>query len=163
MQDTINELRIQTHIATTFWYILYVLTLVTRKLQVIRGRSTYRTTALLSEMSIFCVKAGCKIWMASYASKHTSQSFSGKPIVHIQLHLTHTHVTWKFQVICGRSAYWTTAILLDTFFVWFRAAWEIWLESYGPRHASFILWHNIVCVYCKHNIHYYFVRYHAWH
>ena len=59
------------------------------------------------------------------------------------------HITWKLQVVCGCSAYWMTAILLVTFFVWFRVALEIWLESYGPRHASVILLCNIVCIYCK--------------
>ena len=36
---------------------------ITRKLQVVFGRCTYRTTALLTEISIFrtCVRAGCKI------------------------------------------------------------------------------------------------------
>ena len=63
------------HITTTFSYdILCILTLVTRKLHVVCERSTYRMTVLLSEMPIFCIRAGCKIWMASYAFKHTSQS-----------------------------------------------------------------------------------------
>ena len=86
--------------------------------------------------------------MVSYPSKHVSQSFSGKPFVHIQLYWR--HITWKLQVIHGRSAYRKTAILLDAFFVWFRLAWGIWLESYGPRHALFVLWYNTVCIYCKH-------------
>ena len=59
------------------------------------------------------------------------------------------HKTWKVQDIYGCSADRTTAILSETFFVWFRCAREIWLESYGPRHKSVVLWHNIVCVYCK--------------
>ena len=53
-------------------------TLLTRILLVICGRSTYQMTALLSEMSIFCVRTGCEIWMASHASKHASQSLSNK-------------------------------------------------------------------------------------
>ena len=48
------------------------LTLVTQKLQFVCGRSTYQMTALLSEMYIFCVRAGCETWMVSYASKHAS-------------------------------------------------------------------------------------------
>ena len=118
MWDTIGELWTQTHIATTFQYnSLCVLTLVTPKLQVACGHSTYPTTVLLPEMSIFCVRAGCEIWLTSYASKHTSESLSDKSFVHIQLCLR--HITWKLHVIRGRSAYWTTPILLDTFFVWF--------------------------------------------
>ena len=60
-----------------------------------------------------------------------------------------TCIAWKLHVIYGHSAYWMTALLLETFLEWFRVAWEIWLESYGPRHALVILSHNIVCVYCK--------------
>ena len=46
-----------------------------------------------------------------------------------------THITWKLQIIYGCSAYRTTALLSKTFLVWFGVAWEIWLESYDPRHA----------------------------
>ena len=60
-----------------------------------------------------------------------------------------TCITWKLQVMYGRSAYRITALLLEIFFVWFRIEWEIWLENYGPRHISFILCYNIVCIYCK--------------
>ena len=52
-----------------------------------------------------------------------------------------TCITWKLQVIHRRSVYWITALLLETFSVWFRVAWEIRLESYGPRHALAILWY----------------------
>ena len=40
-------------------------------------------TALLSEMSIFCVKAGCETPLMSYAFQHTSQCLSEKTFVHI--------------------------------------------------------------------------------
>ena len=36
-------------------------------------------TAVLSEISISCVRAGCEIQPVSYASKHALQSFSDKP------------------------------------------------------------------------------------
>ena len=58
-------------------------------------------------------------------------------------------VTWKLQIIYRHSAYQTTAVLSETFFVWIRAEWESRLESCGPRHASVVLWYNIVCIYCK--------------
>ena len=79
-----------------------VLPLVTRKLLDVYRRCTYQTTALLSEMSIFCVSAGCEIWMANCASKHESQSLSDKPCVCIQLYLdtymkTSDH-TWTFSI-----------------------------------------------------------------
>ena len=38
-------------------------------------------TALLSEMSIFYVRAGCEIQLASYGSKHALQTLSGNPFV----------------------------------------------------------------------------------
>ena len=60
-----------------------------------------------------------------------------------------THITWKLEVIYGRYAYRMTVLLSKTFLQCFRVAWEIRLESYGSRHASVVLWFNIVCVYCK--------------
>ena len=86
MPDTISELWIQTYSTTIFQYnILCILTLGAWKLQVVYGHSTYRITALLSKMPIFCVRAGCEIRMVSYGSKHAQQSFSDKPFVHIYL------------------------------------------------------------------------------
>ena len=38
--------------------------------------------SILSKMSIFFVRAGCKIQLASYDPKHASQSLSDKPFVH---------------------------------------------------------------------------------
>ena len=94
---------------------------------------------------------------ASYASKHASHSLFDKTFVTVQLYVLR-HINWKLQVICGRSACWTTAILSETLFVSFRVAWEIRLESCSPRHASVVLWYNITriscsliqhCVYCN--------------
>ena len=77
----------QTYLLSSFGYdILCVLTLVTRKLQVVGGRFTSRTIALLSEMYIFCVRAGCEIRMAIYASKHASEFLSYKQLVRIYTH-----------------------------------------------------------------------------
>ena len=103
-------------------------------------------TALLLEISIFCVRAGCEIRMESYASKHALQFLSDKPFC---IYSVLRHITWKLQVISECSAYRTTAILSKTFFVWFIIAIEIWLKSYGPRHESVILWYDIVCMHCK--------------
>ena len=87
MWDTIDELWIQARIATSFWYeILCVLTLITQQLQVAYGCSTYWMTTLLLEMSIFCVRAGCKIQLMSYGSKHALQCLSDKQIVHTWTH-----------------------------------------------------------------------------
>ena len=90
MWVTISKLWVQARIATTFRYnILCLLALVTRKLQVVCGHSTYQMTALLVEMSIFCVRAGCEIQMASYTSKHTSQCLFNSPFLCIQYTKTH--------------------------------------------------------------------------
>ena len=84
-------------------------------------------TAPLSKISIFCVRVGCKIQMVSYVSKHVLQSLL---------------ISHLFQLETYRS-------YMDVQCIEFRVAWEIWLESYGPRHALFILWYNIICIYCK--------------
>ena len=143
----IGELWIQTRIETTLRYVvLCILRLVTQKLQIVCGHFTYQMTVLLSEMSIFFVRAGCEIQMASYASKHALQSLSDKSFLHNSVL---RRITWKLQVIHKCSVYRMTAILSETFFVWFRVAMQIWLESYDPRHALVVLWYDIVCVYCK--------------
>ena len=97
-------------------------------------------TVLLSEMSIFCVRAGCKLWLESYGSKHASWSLSKKLFVHTNMY------NLKLQVIYGHCASWTSALLSEIFLVCIRVTWEIWLESSGTRHISVILWYNIVCI-----------------
>ena len=65
--------------------------------------------------------------------------------------------------IRGSLAYWTTSILLETFFVQFRIALEIHLESYGSRQASVFLQYNIVHAYTASlYIHRYLVRNYTW-
>ena len=68
-----GEFRI--YIRNTIGELLSVLTLVTWKLQIVYERCTYRMTALLSEVSIFCVRAGCKIGLVSYGSNTRRSSF----------------------------------------------------------------------------------------
>ena len=139
--------RMKTRNTTTFRYIiLCILTLVTRKLQVVCWRSRYAMTPLLSEMSIFCVRGGWQILMVRYASNVHRSLF---PISYFCIYSVLRHINLKTQVICGSLAYRTTAILLETFFLWFKVALEIQLESYGPRHTPVIFWCDIVCVYCK--------------
>ena len=100
--------------ATTFRYdFLCVLTLVTRKLLVVCGRSTYRMTALLSDMSTLCVRAGCKIRMVSYASKHALQSLSDKPFLRIQCTCTCTQ-THNLKTSCHL---WTFTKLNDSYII----------------------------------------------
>ena len=151
MQDTIGELWIQTRIQTTLQYVvLYALTLVTRKPQIVCGHSTYRTTALLSKIYIFSVGVGLRKLMTSYPFKYASQSLFHRPFYAGVLR----HITWKLQVVhVGEcSAYRMTAILSEVFFVCFRVALEIRLERYDPRHASVVFWYHMhcacACIYC---------------
>ena len=60
-----------------------------------------------------------------------------------------TGVTWKLQGVYGPSKYWTTALLLQRFLVWFRLAWEISLESYGPWHIPQSFCDTTLCAYFK--------------
>ena len=71
-----------------------------------------------------------------------------------------TCISWKYRSYMDiRSAYWTTALLLDAFLVCFRLA----LESYRPRYTSVILWNNIVCTYTSSPyIYCYLVHIYAW-
>ena len=69
------------------------------------------------------------------------------PIGHFYAYSVLRCTTWKLQVVCKCSVYWTTAILSETFFVCIIITLEIRLESYGPRHASVVLRYHIVCVY----------------
>ena len=66
------------------------------------------------------------------------------PIIHL---CVVTSIAWKVQVIHGRSAYQMIALLLETFLVWLRLAWEIRLDNYGRRHILVALWYIQQCVY----------------
>ena len=112
-------------IVTTFHYnILCVLTIISRKLQVIYRRSTYRTTVLELDVRYN--------WHVMALNKHRSVL----PISHLCIL---TCIACKLKVIYGCSAYRTTALLLEMFLEWIRVAWEIRLEIYSPRHTSVLL------------------------
>ena len=44
-------------------------------------------------------------------------------------------MSWKLWVVHGCSMYQRTALLSETFIFWVRASCEIWLVSYGSKHA----------------------------
>ena len=67
-----NHFLIQNFVCTTH---------ITWKLQVVHRCSTYWMTALLLEMSIFYDRAGCKMRLTSFGSKHALQSLSDKQFV----------------------------------------------------------------------------------
>ena len=135
---------IQTHITTSFWcYILWAHTFITWKLQLIYGHSTYMywMTAVLSEMFIFCVKEldeeRYNLWVMT-----SNTRYSVFLIIHLWII---TCITDKY-----RSCVDVLHIerLSEAFIVWFRVAWEIWVETYGPRHASVVFWYMYNVVMC---------------
>ena len=67
-------------------------------------------------------------------------------LVHHYYVLTGKCLISKLSVVYGRSAYWTTSLYTTGGIpcVVYGVAWEIQLENYGPRHASVVLWYNIV-------------------
>ena len=67
-------------------------------------------------------------------------------ISHFYAYRVLRRTTWKVQVVSECSAYRTTAILSEIFFLWFRVTLEIWQESYGPRHTSVVLWYHIAYI-----------------
>ena len=148
MRDTIGILSFGSkHVAASFEYISCVLTLILEKYRsYVDVLHIEGLAALLSDISIFYVRAACKMRLSSYGSQHGSRAVS--------FHYPHdscllSRITWKLQIVYWYSSYRTTALLPVIFLVWFRVACEIRLESYCPRHASIVLWGNIVRVYCK--------------
>ena len=75
----------------------------------------------------FCVRAGCKIQLVSYGSKHSLKFFLVSHLCVL------THLTCELQVTYVRSAYWMSGLLSDTFLVWFTVARdptrELWLQT----------------------------------
>ena len=57
--------------------VLYVFTLVTSKLQVVWGRSTYRMPVLLSEMSIICRPVGINYGLLRQDEYHANNAQGG--------------------------------------------------------------------------------------
>ena len=147
----INELRHQTHITVSFWYtIRCALECISQKLQVAYGRSTCIYISNNCTTMIGQLWLEMRITVLKWNAHH-----SLFPINHLCIL---TCIAWKLQVVhvYEYSAHWTTALLSKTFLVWLRVAWEIQLESYGPRHASVLLWYTIVehCVHILQTISY---------
>ena len=100
MQDRNGKLWIRTCITNIFQhYILYVLTLITRKVQFVCRSSTYRMNALLSVMSNFVLELDARCdWQVMSPNVHHS--------VFLISHLcVLTSISQKLQVICGHFAY----------------------------------------------------------
>ena len=76
-------------------------TLITPKLQVVYGRSTDQMTALLSKMSIVCVRPGYEIQLVSYGFKHALQSLSNQLCAHTRLKTTGCISTFCVLIDCS--------------------------------------------------------------
>ena len=125
MWAKISALWLQTHTTVSPWYaILCTLSY--------KDGSTCPMTALLSEILFTGVQLYARYSWQVMAPKHASQSFLIRNLCIPVL----PHITWKLLIVCGRSAYWMTALLLKTFLMWIRVVWEIRLESYSPMHTS---------------------------
>ena len=132
MWDAIGELRIQTRMATFFLEdILCILALITWKLQVVYGPSTYEQLLYSQECLLAVLELGARFdWQVT--APNTDRSFF------LLRHLcVLTYITWELQVLFEDSAYRRTALLWETFLVWFRVAGEIQLVNYGPRDTSY--------------------------
>ena len=106
---------------------------ITKKLYGINEHSTHQTTTLLSEMSIFWVRAACKLKSVSYGSRRIWQS------LRYTIFCVLTCIARKLQVVYGHSRYQTTALLSEMSIFWVRAPCEIWLASYGSKCTSLSL------------------------
>ena len=128
-----------THCVLFRYNILCVLMFITWKLQVVYGCTTYRTTAPLSVVSIFCVRAGCEVRLASYGSKYAWQCLYDKPFVHTYTHnLKITGHMWTFNILNDCSSIGDIVCVAYTCVV----AWEVQLENYTASDTH-------QCVYCQ--------------
>ena len=112
------------------------------KLQVICRCSTYETTALLPELSTFCVRAAYKILLASFSSKHASQCLCDMPVV-----FTYTHNSKTFQFKHRCSTYQTIALLSKTFslYVFELNERSEWRATAPDAHCGRSLIQHFVC------------------
>ena len=145
MWAKISKLWLHTCITVSYQSaILCTFTRITQKVHIIHGCSTSTRTVLLSEMPLFWLELYVSYdWRVMAPNMHCSLF----PICHL---CVLTRITWKLPVIYGRSSCQTTALLSNTFLVWNRVAWEIWLKSYNPRHTLRLFSDiSLSCLYCK--------------
>ena len=109
-------------------------------------------------MTIFCVRLNVRYdWRVMGPNTHHGLF----PISSLCALITHTSETmWHIWTFCISNGHSTIEYIPC---VCVRVAWEIWLESYGPRHASVILQYTTLCVYtASPYIHCYLVCNYAW-
>ena len=123
MWDTMGELWIQAHIATTFWYNIcaylhsqlenyrsYVDVLHIKKWLFYYQRCLFSVLELDARYESWVIPSNmhCSLFLIS----------------HFCIYSVLRDITWKLQVICGCSAYWTTAR---------DPSRELWPETYICR------------------------------
>ena len=119
-------------LGTTFWEYL------SRKLYIVCGRFTHRTTALLSEMSIFCVRAGCEYdWRVITLNMHRS-------LFALNHLCVLTHITWKYNedVLHIEWLLYYQSDFLRSLKLHERPEFE----GYDPRHSSVVLFY--IAIWC---------------
>ena len=131
MQTKISESWLQTRIAISFWYTIFVRTYIHNSKTTGCIRTFYLSnncSTIGDDFSRLELYARYD-WRVMTSNMHHSLFL----ICHLCVLL---HITWKLQVVCGHSAYQMTALLPNTFLVCFRVAWETRLAKYSPWHAS---------------------------
>ena len=140
MPDTIGELRVQTRNANTFRYnILCVLT-CTHNSKTTGRMLTFHISndcSTIGDVYFSGLDLDARYeWWGTPPKTHCSLF----PISHFCMYNAIRHITWKLQVI-------STTILSEKFFVCFRLALEIQLESYGSKHEAVVLWYMTLYAY----------------
>ena len=131
------------HVTTSFRYdILCVLILITPKIQIVYGHSTYRMTALLQRCLCSVLELDMRYdWQVMAPNTHHNLKTTG-------------HV-WMF---CMSNNYYQEHSLCGCW-----VAWEILLESYGPIHTLVALIQHCMCAYTSSPYkHHYLVCNYAW-
>ena len=140
----IGELWIQTCIATTLRYVvLCVLTLVTQKLYRLYAKVLHIEWQLYYWRCLFSVlelDARYKWWVTHPNMQHSLFQMSNFCIYSVLRQLV-----WKLHVTRGRSAYRTTALLLETFSEWFQSCnRDLTRELQRETHIGHsLIWHCV--------------------
>ena len=102
-------------------------------------------TTTLSKMFLFWFSGACMEVRFGEIQLQTSSTVSFQ---YYYVLCILAHITLNQQCVYGCSA----LIILETFLLWVRFAWEIQLKSFGPRHAFQLFTDTTLCayMYCKH-------------
>ena len=104
-------------------------------------QSGHQTTALLSKIFLFLVRAACELRSASYGPKRTSHRLSCTPFC------AYMHNSKTKGQSHGRLTYSTIALLSEISILLVRAVCTIPSTSYGFKHAWKPLCNTLLCTY----------------